>query len=262
MDLPLGKGRAVRGSRSAISTTSIRTASSNASRSFWSGASCASGSRIPWYVRRGRQRGARVGAGPPPERRETAAAPPSGEADIVSELLAGLPPEARRGFRLRGRAEGHRPPPSRPRRGLRSSTPEGGRGRGTLPAAPRDSPQPPIPAARGRVALSRPSRASSRGRVHTHLDASREALLEDLTSQGKLSGTGLNRRFVTETIDTPGAEPWGAILGLYDFGPSSSPTWRSFRAWPSWPAPRALPSSRAPVRISSAARRSRRRRIP
>ncbi|HEY6221838.1 MAG TPA: type VI secretion system contractile sheath large subunit, partial [Candidatus Eisenbacteria bacterium] len=52
------------------------------------------------------------------------------------------------------------------------------------------------------------------------LDASREALLEDVTSHEKLSGTGLYRRFVTETIDTPGAEPWGAILGLYDFGPT------------------------------------------
>ena len=52
------------------------------------------------------------------------------------------------------------------------------------------------------------------------LDASREALLEDVTSHEKLSGTGLYRRLVTETVDTPGAEPWGAILGLYDFGPT------------------------------------------
>ena len=41
-----------------------------------------------------------------------------------------------------------------------------------------------------------------------------------MASHGKLSGTGLYRRLVTETVDTPGAEPWGAILGLYDFGPT------------------------------------------
>jgi type VI secretion system protein ImpC len=52
------------------------------------------------------------------------------------------------------------------------------------------------------------------------LDASRDAVLEDLTGHEKLSGTGLYRRLVTETVDTPGAEPWGAILGLYDFGPT------------------------------------------
>ena len=52
------------------------------------------------------------------------------------------------------------------------------------------------------------------------LDASRETLRADLTSHDTLSGTGLYRRLVTETIDTPGAEPWAAILGLYEFGPT------------------------------------------
>ena len=41
-----------------------------------------------------------------------------------------------------------------------------------------------------------------------------------MTSHEKLSGTGLYRRLVTETVDTPGAEPWGAVLGLYEFGPT------------------------------------------
>ena len=52
------------------------------------------------------------------------------------------------------------------------------------------------------------------------LDASREALLEDLRSAENLSGTGLWRRLVTDTVETPGAEPWGALLGLYEFGPT------------------------------------------
>ena len=52
------------------------------------------------------------------------------------------------------------------------------------------------------------------------LDVSRTALVEDLSSHEKLSGTGLYRRLVTETLGTPGAEPWGAVLGLYDFGPT------------------------------------------
>jgi type VI secretion system protein ImpC len=52
------------------------------------------------------------------------------------------------------------------------------------------------------------------------LDVSRASLASDLTGAEKLSGTGLYRRLVTETVDTPGAEPWGAIVGLYDFGPT------------------------------------------
>ena len=52
------------------------------------------------------------------------------------------------------------------------------------------------------------------------LDVSRAALVEDLSNHEKLSGTGLYRRLVAETLDTPGAEPWGAVLGLYDFGPT------------------------------------------
>ena len=52
------------------------------------------------------------------------------------------------------------------------------------------------------------------------LDVSRRALAADLTGAEKLSGTGLWRRLVTETVGTPGAEPWGAVLGLYEFGPT------------------------------------------
>jgi type VI secretion system protein ImpC len=52
------------------------------------------------------------------------------------------------------------------------------------------------------------------------LDVSKAALAGDLTGAEKLSGTGLYRRLVTETVETPGAEPWGAIVGLYDFGPT------------------------------------------
>ncbi len=52
------------------------------------------------------------------------------------------------------------------------------------------------------------------------LDAPRDVLLEDLTRHDTLSATGLYRCLVAETVETPGAEPWGAILGLYDFGPT------------------------------------------
>jgi type VI secretion system protein ImpC len=52
------------------------------------------------------------------------------------------------------------------------------------------------------------------------LDAPREALSADAAGHEKLSGTGLYRRLVTETVETPGAEPWGAVVGLYDFGPT------------------------------------------
>ncbi len=52
------------------------------------------------------------------------------------------------------------------------------------------------------------------------LDVSKTALASDLTGAEKLSGTGLYRRLVTETVETPGAERWGAVVGFYDFGPS------------------------------------------
>lgn len=52
------------------------------------------------------------------------------------------------------------------------------------------------------------------------LDAPKDALVEDLRSAASLPGTSLYRRLVTETVETPGAEPWGAILGLYEFGPT------------------------------------------
>jgi type VI secretion system protein ImpC len=52
------------------------------------------------------------------------------------------------------------------------------------------------------------------------LDVSRAALAEDLRGAASLQLTGLYRRVVTETVETPGAAPWGAIVGLYDFGPT------------------------------------------
>ncbi len=52
------------------------------------------------------------------------------------------------------------------------------------------------------------------------LDVPKAALEADLTGAEKLSGTGLFRRLVAETVETPGAEPWGVVVGLYDFGPT------------------------------------------
>ncbi len=70
--------------------------------------------------------------------------------------------EGRR-FRVRGRAQGDRPPSSRPRRGHRPSASEGGSGRGALAAAPGDSPKRPVPGDRGLVALPRPARPPGSG---------------------------------------------------------------------------------------------------
>jgi type VI secretion system protein ImpC len=165
----------------------------------------------------------RASAGPPPERRERAAAPPSGEADIVSELLAGA---SRRKSAADSAFEAELKAIVRPH---------------LAPEEDSDLPRlrEAVDAARSRLLRTilrsprfRELEAAWRSldllvrRVGEEsiriffLDASREALLEDVTSHEKLSGTGLYRRLVTETVDTPGAEPWGAILGLYDFGPT------------------------------------------
>ncbi len=50
------------------------------------------------------------------------------------------------------------------------------------------------------------------------LDLPREALESDLRAHASLAESALYSRAVTETVETPGAEPWGAILGLYEFG--------------------------------------------
>ena len=52
------------------------------------------------------------------------------------------------------------------------------------------------------------------------LDLSRNDLVSDLTAAESLDRTGLWRRLVGETVETPGAEPWGAVVALYEFGPA------------------------------------------
>ena len=165
----------------------------------------------------------RAWAGPPPERREKAAAPAAGEDDIVSELLAGASrrkPAADTAFEaeLKEIVRPHlasEEDSDLPR--LREAVDEA-RSR-VLRAILRSARFREIEAAwRALDFLVRRVEEESI-RIH-FLDASRKALLEDVTSHEKLSGTGLYRRLVTETVDTPGAEPWGAILGLYDFGPT------------------------------------------
>jgi type VI secretion system protein ImpC len=165
----------------------------------------------------------RAWAGPPPERRERAAAPASGEDDIVSELLAGASrrkPAADAAFEaeLKAIVRPHLAPDEDsdlPR--LREAVDDA---RSRMLRAILRSPR-----FRGLEAAWRSLdllvRRSGEESIRIFfLDASREALLEDVASHEKLSGTGLYRRLVTETVDTPGAEPWGAILGLYDFGPT------------------------------------------
>jgi type VI secretion system protein ImpC len=166
----------------------------------------------------------RAWAGPPPERRERAAAPAGGEDDIVGELLAGASrrakPAADSAFEaeLKAIVRPHLAPEEDsdlPR--LREAVDEARSG--LLRAILRSPRFRELEAAwRSLDLLVR--RAGEESIRIFFLDASREALLEDLTSHEKLSGTGLYRRLVTETVDTPGAEPWGAILGLYDFGPT------------------------------------------
>ncbi len=162
-------------------------------------------------------------AGPPPERRE-AAAPAGGDDDIVGELLAGASrrakPAADAAFEaeLKEIVRPHLAPEEDsdlPR--LKEAVDEARSG--VLRAILRSARFRGLEAAwRSLDLLVR--RAGEESIRIFFLDASREALVEDLTSHEKLSGTGLYRRLVTETVDTPGAEPWGAILGLYDFGPT------------------------------------------
>ncbi len=165
----------------------------------------------------------RASAGPPPERRETAGAPAGGQDDIVSELLAGASrrkPAADSAFEaeLKAIVRPHLAPEEDsdlPR--LREAVDEA---RSRLLRAILRSPRFRQLEAAWRSLDLLVRRVEEESIRLFFLDASREALLEDLTGQEKLSGTGLYRRLVTETIDTPGAEPWGAILGLYDFGPT------------------------------------------
>jgi len=167
----------------------------------------------------------RARAGLPPGRRERASPPPpaAGEDDIVSELLAGASrrkPAADAAFEaeLKEIVRPHLAPEEDadlPR--LREAVDEA---RSGLLRAILRSPRFRELEAAWRALDLLVRRVEEESIRIFFLDASREALLEDLTSHEKLSGTGLYRRLVTETVDTPGAEPWGAILGLYDFGPT------------------------------------------
>lgn len=165
----------------------------------------------------------RAWAGPPPERHEGAAAPAGGADDIVGELLAGASRRAKAASdsafeaELKAIVRPHLAPEEDsdlPR--LREAVDEARSG--LLRAILRSPRFRDVEAAwRSLDLLVR--RADESVRIY-FLDASRGALLEDVTSHEKLSGTGLYRRLVTETVDTPGAEPWGAVLGLYEFGPT------------------------------------------
>ncbi len=165
----------------------------------------------------------RAWAGPPPERREKAAASAGAEDDIVSELLAGASrrkPAADSAFEaeLKAIVRPHLAPDEDsdlPR--LREAVDEA---RSRLLRAILRSPRFRELEAAWRSLDLLVRRVEEESVRIVFLDASREALLEDVTGHEKLSGTGLYRRLVTETVDTPGAEPWGAILGLYDFGPT------------------------------------------
>jgi type VI secretion system protein ImpC len=165
----------------------------------------------------------RAWAGPPPERREKAAAPAGGQDDIVGELLAGASRRAKAAdsafeSELKAIVRPHLAPEEDsdlPR--LRDAVDEA---RAALLRAILRNPRfRALEAAwRGLDLLVR--RAGDESVRIFFLDASREALLSDVAGHEKLSGTGLYRRLVTETVDTPGAEPWGAVLGLYEFGPT------------------------------------------
>jgi type VI secretion system protein ImpC len=166
----------------------------------------------------------RAWAGPAPERRETAAEPVGGDGDIVGELLAAASrrpkPASDSAFEaeLKAIVRPHLAPEEDadlPR--LREAVDEARSA--LLRAILRSSRFRALEAAWRSLDLLVRRTGDETFRIF-FLDASREAVLEDVTSGEKLSGTGLYRRLVTETVDTPGAEPWGAVLGLYDFGPT------------------------------------------
>lgn len=166
----------------------------------------------------------RAWAGPAPGRGPTDAPKPAGEGDdVVSELLAGAArrkPAADSAFEaeLKEIVRPHLAPEEDsdlPR--LREKVDEA---RSGLLRAILRSPRFRETEAAWRTLDLLVRRVEEETIRISFLDASRQALLEDLTSHDTLAGTGLYRRLVTETVETPGAEPWGAILGLYDFGPT------------------------------------------
>ncbi|HTO88064.1 MAG TPA: type VI secretion system contractile sheath large subunit [Thermoanaerobaculia bacterium] len=52
------------------------------------------------------------------------------------------------------------------------------------------------------------------------LDATKEELALDAKGASELSDSGLYRILVGSVRDTPGASPWSAVAGLYEFGPT------------------------------------------
>jgi type VI secretion system protein ImpC len=165
----------------------------------------------------------RAWAGPPPSPGERAAAPARAEDDIVGELLAGASRRAKAAdsafeAELKAIVRPHLAPEEDadlPR--LRDALDEARSG--LLRAILRSPRFRELEAAWRSLDLLVRRIGDETVRVF-FLDVSRAALVEDLSSHGKLSGTGLYQRLVTETLGTPGAEPWGAVLGLYDFGPT------------------------------------------
>ena len=166
----------------------------------------------------------RASAGPPPTRHEPPAPPAGGGDDIVGELLAAASrrpkPAADAAFEaeLKAIVRPHLAPEEDadlPR--LRDAVDEARSG--LLRAVLRNPRFRALEAAWRSLDLLVRRVDDESVRVF-FLDASRTALLEDIASHDKLSGSGLYRRLVTETVETPGAEPWGAVLGLYDFGPT------------------------------------------
>jgi type VI secretion system protein ImpC len=162
-------------------------------------------------------------AGPAPETPAPGAAPAAGGEDVVSELLAGAARRERAADaafekELKEIVRPHLAPEEDadlPR--LRQAVDEA-RAR-ELRAILRD------PGFRGVEAAWRSldllvRRAPDASVRIFFLDVTREALLADLASQEQLSDSGLYRHLVTETVGTPGAEPWGAVLGLFEFGPT------------------------------------------
>jgi len=50
------------------------------------------------------------------------------------------------------------------------------------------------------------------------IDATKRELVADLLENEDLRGSAVYRRVVAETVQTPGADPWGVLIGAYRFG--------------------------------------------
>lgn len=72
---------------------------------------------------------------------------------------------------------------------------------------------------RGLFFLVRRTETSSELKIHL-LDVSKDELADDLKNAGSLSETLVYRHLIHEAIETPGGEPFAAILGNYSFEPN------------------------------------------